>query len=306
MSKSGKDTLLLNKIAAGVLSVGLLLWGANRIFLAFHPEPKPQTATAPQAAPAAPAATGPETILPLLASADITKGQALVQKQCAACHTLTPGGADGMGPNLYGVLGGPMFAHAGFAYSSAAKAKAAGNWDYASMNAWLAAPGGFAPGTRMFYPGIKSTQTRADVVAYLRTLAAAPLPLPSATQASAAAPSLAALFASADIAKGQALVQKQCAACHTLAKGGANGMGPNLYGILGAKAFAAPGFSYSEAVEGKSGTPWTAAALSAWLQSPATYAPGTRMFYPGIKNDQTRADVIMYLNQNSASPAKLP
>jgi len=101
-------------------------------------------------------------------------------------------------------------------------------------------------------------------------------------------------------------VQQQCAACHTLAKGGANGMGPNLYGIVSAKAFSAPGFSYSDAVKAKSGTPWTADALSAWLQSPATYAPGTRMFYPGIKNDQTRADVIAYLNKNSDNPAKLP
>ena len=46
--------------------------------------------------------------------------------------------------------------------------------------------------------------------------------------------------------------------------------------------------------------------LSDWLQSPMTFAPGTMMAYPGIKNDQTRADVIAYLNNNSASPIKLP
>ncbi|MDD2706212.1 MAG: cytochrome c family protein [Acidocella sp.] len=318
MSKSGKNSLLFNKIAAGVLTTGLILWGVNRVTHVFTPgePPKPaatQPAPAPSPAPVT-ASTALASITPLIASADVAKGQALVKQQCAACHTLTPGGADGMGPNLYNAVGGPMFAHAGFAYSDAVKAKAKGNWDYDNLNAWLAAPQSFAPGTRMFYAGIKNTQTRADVVAYLRTLAATPLALPSATQASAAAapppaaipPSIGPLFASVDIAKGQALVQQQCAACHTLAKGGANGMGPNLYGIVGAKAFSAPGFSYSDAVKAKSGTPWTADALSAWLQSPATYAPGTRMFYPGIKNDQTRADVIAYLNKNSDNPAKLP
>jgi cytochrome c len=79
-----------------------------------------------------------------------------------------------------------------------------------------------------------------------------------------------------------------------------------LYGIVGAKTFATPGFTYSAAVKTKAGGTWTAQELSDWLQSPMTFAPGTMMAYPGIKNDQTRADVIAYLNNNSASPIKLP
>jgi cytochrome c len=311
-----------------VLTAGLVLWGANRLAHIFVSGEAPKvpaiTLTAlPSAAPVAVASNVLESIIPLIAGADIAKGEAFVQQQCSSCHTLTPGGANGVGPNLYGVLGAPMFGHAGFGYSDAAKGNAKGNWDYDSMNAWLASPSSFASGTAMSYAGIKNTQTRADVVAYLRSLSASPLPLPSAdavkaasaaaapvaaaaATAAPAAPSIDTLFASADATKGQAVFAQQCAACHTITKGGATGMGPNLYGIVGAKAFSVAGFSYSDAVKTKAGVAWTGDSLSAWLQSPATYAPGTKMFYPGMKNDQTRADVIAYLNKTSDTPAKLP
>ncbi len=329
MSKTGKDGLLGNKIAAGILTAGLVLWGGNRIAQVLIPDEAPkkpaiQVAALPSAAPAAAAPTGPESVLPLLASADVAKGQAFVQQQCSSCHTLNQGGAEGVGPNLYGVLGAPMFAHPGFNFSQAVKAKASGNWDYDKMNEWLYAPNKFAPGTGMSYAGIKNTQTRADVIAYLRTLSPNPLPFPTPEQikaastasaapaaapASAAAPpkpDLSALLAHADPAKGQALFQQQCAACHTIAKGGPNGVGPNLYGVVGAKSFSVPGFAYSDAVKAKAGQTWTPPLLDAWLKAPMDFAPGTRMTYPGIKNDQSRADMIAYLNQNSPSPAKLP
>jgi cytochrome c len=338
MSSSGKDSLLINKIMAGILTAGLVFWCANRIAAVVIPDEAPKTAaiaiTGMQtaAAPAAPA--GPASIIPLLAAADVAKGMAFVQQQCSACHTLNQGGANGVGPNLYGVLGGPMFAGAGFSYSDAVKAKAKGNWNYDNMNLWLTDPSGFAPGTAMSYTGIKNTQTRADAVAYLRTLSASPLPLPTAAEvkaastpaaapaattaaaggapgaapaaAPAAAPSIDTMFASADITKGQALVEQQCSACHSFNKGGAAGVGPNLYGIVGAKMFSQAGFTYSAAAKAKAGGTWTADAMSDWLVDPAAFAPGTAMGYPGIKKDQTRADVIAYLNSNSASPIKLP
>ena len=331
MSKAGKDSLLGNKIAAGVLTAGLVLWGANRIAHIVISDEAPhkaaiQIAALPSAAPAAAAVpAGPESVLPLLASADIAKGEAFVQQQCSSCHTFTNGGANGVGPNLYGVLGAPMFAHAGFSYSAAVKAKAKGSWDFDKMNQWLFAPNDFAPGTGMSYAGITNTQARANVIAYLRTLSTRPLPLPTADEikaasaaatpaaapaapAPAAAPvaSLGVLLAKADPAKGQTLFQEQCAACHTITKGGANGAGPNLYGVVAANAFSTPGYTFSAAVKSKAGQPWTAATLDAWLKNPMGYAPGTYMAYPGIKNDQTRADMIAYLNQNSPTPAKLP
>jgi len=324
MSETGKDSLLINKIMAGILTAGIVFWCANRIAAIVIPDEAPKTAAikiaglATATAPAAPA--GPASILPLLATADVAKGAAFVAQQCSACHTVTQGGAAGVGPNLYGVMGGPMFAGAGFNYSDAVKAKAKGNWDYDKMGTWLADPASFAPGTAMSYAGIKNTQTRADVVAYLRSLSATPLPLPSAADVKAAsapaaapaggappaAPGIDTLFASADPAKGEALVQQQCSACHTLTKGGAAGVGPNLYGIVGAKMFAQAGFSYSAAVKAKAGGSWTADTLSDWLKDPQAFAAGTAMSYPGVKNDQTRADVIAYLNKNGDSPIKLP
>jgi cytochrome c len=329
MSETGKDSLLGNKIAAGLLTAGLIFWAANRIADILVPDEAPKTPAIAltglqTAAPPAAAPTGPESIIPLIAAADVGKGLAFVQQQCSACHTVAQGGANGVGPNLYGVMGGPMFAAAGFSYSDAVKAKAKGNWNYDTMNQWLTAPNSFAPGTAMSYAGIKNTSTRADVVAYLRTLSAAPLALPtpdeikaaSAASAPAAgsgpaatppsAPSIDTLFAAADVTKGQAVVTQQCSACHSLAKGGPAGVGPDLYGIVGAKMFSAAGFSYSDAVKAKAGAPWTPDSLSAWLQAPSTFAPGTAMSYAGIKNDQTRADVIAYLNKNSDTPAKLP
>ncbi|NNM57528.1 cytochrome c family protein [Acidocella sp.] len=335
MSGKGKDSLLGNKIAAGLLTAGLIFWGANRIASIVVPSEAPKTPAInvpglqTAAAPVVAAAAGLESIIPLIATGDVAKGAAFVQQQCAACHTLTSGGAAGVGPNLYGVMGSPMFSGS-FAYSDAVKDKAKGNWNYDNINAWLAAPMTFAPGTGMSYAGIKNVQTRADVVAYLRTLSANPLPLPTADEIKAAtaapaatgapataaatapaataeaAPSIDTLFATADLAKGKALVMQQCAACHTLAKGGAPGVGPNLYGIVGAKSFSAPGFNYSAAVKGKAGATWTDDTLSAWLENPMGYAPGTMMAYPGIKNAQTRADVIAYLNSNSDKPEKLP
>jgi cytochrome c len=331
MNEKRRDRLLGNKIAAALLTAGLVFWAVNRIASILVPHEAPKTpaiklaglpaigASTPQAAPTPAAPSGPASasIFPLLASADVAKGQTFVQQQCAACHTFAKGGANGVGPNLYGVLGSPMFAKAGFAFSSAAKAKAKGNWDYAKLNDWLASPPTYVPGTAMSYAGIKNTETRADVIAYLRTLAVKPLPLPSAAEVKAAsasaapaaggAPSsgIAPLFAHVDLAKGQALVQQQCSACHSLSKGGPTIVGPNLYGIVGAKMFSHPGFNYSAAVKAKAGGTWTPQEMSDWLKSPMTFAPGTMMAYPGIKNDQTRADVIAYLNKNSASPIKL-
>ncbi len=196
MSNTDKDSLLTNKIAAGVLTAGLVLWGANRLAEVFVSGEAPKTpaitlTALPTAAPAAAVAAGLESIIPLLAGADVSKGSDFVSQQCSSCHTVTSGGADGVGPNLYGVVGGPMFAHAGFTYSDAAKGKAKGNWDYDNMNEWLASPNHFDPGTAMSYSGIKNTQTRADVVAYLRTLSASPLPLPTPDQVKAASPAAA-------------------------------------------------------------------------------------------------------------------
>ena len=103
----------------------------------------------------------------LLASGDAAAGEAVFAK-CAACHTIASGGANGIGPNLYGVLGKPIGSHVpGFDYSSAL-AGHGGVWDYENMDAWLASPRGFANGTKMSFAGLGKPEDRANVILYLR------------------------------------------------------------------------------------------------------------------------------------------
>ena len=102
----------------------------------------------------------------LLAQGDAAAGEAVFAK-CMACHTIAQGGADGIGPNLYGVMGQPIGQHvAGFAYSTAL-AEHGGNWDFDNMSAWLASPRAFANGTKMSFAGLGDAQDRANVILYL-------------------------------------------------------------------------------------------------------------------------------------------
>jgi len=116
-------------------------------------------------------------IAPLLATADPAAGEAYAKKVCAACHSLNEGGKAIIGPNLYGVVGGPHAHMQGFSYSDALKSKQ-GPWTYNELYAWLTKPSDYAPGTRMAFPGIKNDKQRLDVIAYLRTLSHNPEPLP--------------------------------------------------------------------------------------------------------------------------------
>ena len=102
------------------------------------------------------------------------------------------------------------------------------------------------------------------------------------------------LMASADAAAGQKL-SRACAACHTFEKGGANRVGPNLWGIVGAKHAHADGFAYSDAIKAMHDKPWNEAELNHFLYSPKAYAKGTKMAYAGLKNDQDRANLIAWL-----------
>lgn len=128
----------------------------------------------------------------------------------------------------------------------------------------------------------------------------------SATTAAApkVLPPLAPLLASASVADGQNSVKK-CAACHDFTKGGPNKVGPNLWNVIGAKHGHAEGFAYSDAIKSIPGN-WDYEGLNKFLYKPAQYAPGTKMTFAGISNDQERANVIAYLRSLSDSPAPLP
>ena len=111
-------------------------------------------------------------------------------------------------------------------------------------------------------------------------------------------------LASADAAKGEQ-VFKKCGACHNAAKGGPNALGPNLWGVMGEPVGKGHGFPFSEALASKGGT-WDWATMSAWLKSPRSFAPGTKMTFAGLGDPQERANVIAYLNQQSDAPKPMP
>ena len=126
-----------------------------------------------------------------LASGDAAKGEQ-VFKKCAACHNADPGGPNALGPALYGVMGNPVAAHPGFAFSDALKSKG-GTWDWETMSQWLANPKKFAPGTKMTFAGLGNPQDRADVMLFLNArdnspLAVPPPPAEAAPDAAAAKP----------------------------------------------------------------------------------------------------------------------
>jgi cytochrome c len=119
----------------------------------------------------------------LLATGDAAAGEQVFAK-CLACHTIEQGGADGIGPNLNGILGKPVGKHAaGFAYSSDL-AGLGGDWTYEMMDQWLKSPKAVAAGTKMTFAGLGNPQDRANVMLYLRANGGGPpLPEPPAAEA---------------------------------------------------------------------------------------------------------------------------
>jgi cytochrome c2 len=136
---------------------------------------------------------------------------------------------------------------------------------------------------------------RQKILDYLATYLG-PHPPPAAAAAAAAAgpQPIAALLAKADAQEGRKL-SAACAVCHSLAKGGPNKVGPNLFGIVGSPiAEDRNGFGFTRALKRHAGV-WTVEKLNQWLYDPQKFAPGTAMSFPGLKEAQQRADVIAYL-----------
>jgi cytochrome c len=313
-----------NQIAMAVLGALLLFFGAKTIVNIAYEEHEPEkpgfevsgTEEKPGGSEEKPG--GGAELATLLAGADPTRG-ADVAKKCAICHTFDKGGPNLIGPNLYGVLGRKVASHEGYEYSDALKAKG-GDWDYAHLDHMIENPNAYAAGTKMaLFPGLPDVKQRADVIVFLRTKNDNPPPLPEATAgggeekpggekpAGEAAPGgseVIALLATADPKQGEADAAL-CKVCHTFDKGGAPLVGPNLYGIVGAKIAAHEGFNFTPALKAHEGE-WTYELLDTWITNPQAFAPGTMMAFPGIPDAKKRANVIAFMRSKSDTLAPLP
>ncbi len=102
-------------------------------------------------------------------------------------------------------------------------------------------------------------------------------------------------YAAADLRDGENQA-RICTACHSVAKGGANMIGPNLYGFFGKQVGTVDGFGDSKAIENADFV-WTPRVLDAWLVQPGRFLPGNRMSFAGVGNADDRADLIAFLLQ---------
>ena len=177
----------LNKVLGAVLGTCLILLalniGAGALFAEHKPaKPGYMIAVKTENEGGKPAAKAPEKpIGVLLASANVEKGQSIA-KQCQSCHTFEKGGPNRVGPNLYGTVNEKKGeGKNGFNFSAAMKAKG-GEWTFEDLNKFLTNPKAFVPGTAMGFAGIQKDSERADVIAYLASLADKPVPLPTASK----------------------------------------------------------------------------------------------------------------------------
>ena len=174
----GNDPLFVNKIAAAILSAGLLAMITGfAAHMLYHPKELEKQAyiiasEAPVAVSTAALPTGPEPVMAMLASASADAGKK-VAKKCAACHSFTKGGPNKVGPNLWNIVGGKPALTAGYKYSGAMKSMAV-NWEFEELNKFLYKPKAYLKGTKMSFAGLKKASDRAAVIAYLTSLSDSP------------------------------------------------------------------------------------------------------------------------------------
>jgi len=163
-----------NKIFGAGLATAFVIIGVQQVsshlFATHAPEKPGYFVNAPEESEGSEApALLPDwgTVIP---TADVAAGEAAFAR-CKACHTDSNGGPNGIGPNLWGVVGRPVASHAGFAYSDAMKAHVndTATWTLDALDAFITAPQKVVAGTKMSFAGLRDTPTRINLIAYLIT-----------------------------------------------------------------------------------------------------------------------------------------
>ena len=175
----------MNKIIVSIVFAAILIVGINKIADSiFYVEKPEKSAYQVASVTTAASTTSTETnstssesgnIMALFASTSAAEG-AKVFKKCSACHSIAEGGANKIGPALWGVLGRPAGSVPGYKYSKA-MAEYGKNWSFEEMNGFLIKPKGWIKGTKMSFAGLRSAKDRASVILYLNSFSDNPLPL---------------------------------------------------------------------------------------------------------------------------------
>ena len=171
-----------NTIAGWVLFAGIIALGASTLSYKYFKGERPEQlgyvieGVEVEGAGAAAEMTMVQALSMMSTDNQIAAGERVFAK-CAACHTVEQGGANGIGPNLYAVMGAGIGNHVpGYAYSDAL-AGVGGTWNWETMDAWLKNPRGFADGTKMSFAGLPKIEDRAAVAMYMNSMGSN-LPVP--------------------------------------------------------------------------------------------------------------------------------
>ena len=178
------DSFELNKIIAAILMVALLVIGIGKISNVIFYVEKPKTpGYAVEVEQVANTSTSTENVAvekidisSLMAMGDAAAGKKIFKK-CAACHSITKGGKNKIGPALYNVVGRKVGDVTDYKYSKALAAYDK-EWNFVELNGFLIKPAKYIKGTKMAYAGLKKEKDRASIIKYLNQNSDSPVPLP--------------------------------------------------------------------------------------------------------------------------------